>query len=335
MADPVQPHLVIVGSGFAGLNCARALRKAPIAITVIDRTNHHLFQPLLYQVATASLSPVDIATPIRAIFRHQKNVRVLLAEVTDIELAGKSVTMDGGDVLQWDYLLLATGATHSYFGHPEWEPHARGLKTLDDAIAIRNETLMAFEQGERATSDVDRTNDLSFAIVGGGPTGVELAGAIAEIAQHSLARDFDTIDPTQSQIHLIEAGPRLLATFPESLAKRAQRELESLGVRVRLNSLVTNIDATGITLADGERIEAHTRLWAAGVQASAMGTLAGLTTDRAGRIFVDPDLRVSGWPTVFAAGDQVTLTGPNGKPYPGVAQVAIQGVVALVAEDPV
>jgi NADH dehydrogenase len=324
MPENVQPHVLVIGAGFAGLYTVRALSKSPVSITLIDRTNHHLFQPLLYQVATASLSPADIAAPIRSVLRRQKNVHVLLAEVADIDLNAKIVTLDDGEVVHWDYLVLATGSTHSYFGHPEWEANARGLKTLDDAIAIRNEVLLAFEAAERTLIEEDRSRHLGFVIVGGGPTGVELAGSIAEIARYSLARDFDTIDPTEASIQLVEAAPRILMSFSESLAKDAQQELEKLGVRVRLGSLVTEIDEQGVTLADGERIEASTLLWAAGVQASPIGKLAGVETDRVGRIAVQPDLQVAGHPGVYVAGDLAVLNGPNGKPYPGVAQVAIQ-----------
>jgi NADH dehydrogenase len=324
MPEDKQPRLVVLGAGFAGLYTVRSLKHAPISITLIDRTNHHLFQPLLYQVATASLSPADIAAPIRSVVRRQKNVRVLLAEVTDLNLEAKTVALDHGEVIQWDYLVLATGSTHSYFGHPEWEKLARGLKTLDDAIAIRNEVLLAFEAAERATSEEERSRHLSFVIVGGGPTGVELAGAIGEIAKFSLAKEFDTIDPRQARIQLLEGGPRILLAFPESLAKKASRELETLGVRVRVESLVTQLDETGVTLANGERIDASTLLWAAGVQASPIGKLTGLETDRVGRIPVQPDLRVTGHENVFVAGDLAVLNGPDRKPYPGVAQVAIQ-----------
>ena len=324
MPEDVQPHVVVIGAGFAGLNVVRELAKAPVSITLIDRTNHHLFQPLLYQVATASLSPADIAAPIRAVLRRQKNVRVLLAEAAGIDPEAKAVTLDDGEVLRWDYLVLATGSTHSYFGHPEWETNARGLKTLNDAIAIRNDVLLAFEAAERSRTDEDRTRNLGFVIVGGGPTGVELAGAIAEIARYSLAQDFDTIDPTQASIQLVEGAPRILTAFPESLAKKAQHELEQLGVKVRLHSMVTEIDDQGVTLAGGERIEASTLLWAAGVQASSIGKLAGLQTDRVGRVEVQTDLRVAGHPGIFVAGDLAVLNGPKGTPYPGVAQVAIQ-----------
>jgi len=318
------PHVVVVGGGFAGLNATRALRDAPVRITVVDQHNHHLFQPLLYQVATASLSPADIAAPIRSVLRRQENVRVLLDRVTGIDPETRTVQLDASPPLEWDYLVLATGSTHSYFGHPEWEQYARGLKDLDDAVAIRNEVLTAFEVAERAVSDEERRRLLTFVIIGGGPTGVELAGAIAEIARHSLAREFHAIDPGQAAIELIEGAPRLLMTFPESLATKAQETLEARGVKVRTNVMVTGIDATGVTLATGERIEAGTRLWAAGVAASDLGRRSGLPLDRVGRVLVGPDLTVAGRPDIFVAGDLAALNGPKGKQYPGVAQVAIQ-----------
>lgn len=323
MAETTQPRVVIVGGGFAGLNAAKQLRDAPVAVTVIDQRNHHVFQPLLYQVATASLSPADIASPIRAVLRKQDDVRVILAEVTGVDLEQRVVQM-GDDELGYDYLILAAGATHSYFGHDEWEPHAGGLKTLDDAVRMRNRILAAFEFAERAYSDEVRRRELTFAIVGGGPTGVELAGAIAEIARHSIARDFDAIDPAQARIILIEAGPRLLATFPDSLGKRARKDLERLGVEIRPDSLVTDIDAQGVTLAGGERIEAATILWAAGVQASPLGRELGVEVDRAGRVPVMPDLSLANHPEVFVAGDLAALNGKDGRQLPGVAQVAMQ-----------
>jgi NADH:ubiquinone reductase (H+-translocating) len=290
---------------------------------VIDRHNHHVFQPLLYQVATASLSPADIAAPIRAILRRQENLRVILAEVTGIDVDRRVVQM-GSDELPYDYLILAAGSTHSYFGHDNWQSNAGGLKTLDDAVRMRNRILTAFESAERVQSAEERRRDLTFAIVGGGPTGVELAGAIAEIARHSVARDFDQIDPTQARIILIESGPRLLATFPESLAARAQTDLERLGVEVQVSSMVTGIDADSVTLANGDRIEAATILWAAGVQASPLGKLLGVGVDRAGRVPVAPDLSLPDHPEVFVAGDLAALNGKYGRQLPGVAQVAMQ-----------
>jgi NADH dehydrogenase len=318
-----KPRVVIIGGGFAGLNAAKQLKGADVEVTVVDQHNHHVFQPLLYQVATASLSPADIAGPIRGILRTQENLRVVMAKVTGVDLDRRVVQM-GGDELAYDYLIVAAGAMHSYFGHDVWEPYAGGLKTLDDAVRMRNQILLGFEAAERAHSTDERQRDLSFAIVGGGPTGVELAGAIAEIARHSISRDFDNIDPRQARILLIEAGPRLLATFPESLSAHAQVDLERLGVEVRLNSMVTGIDERGLTLASGERIEAGTRLWAAGVQASQLGKALGVDLDRAGRVRVEPDLSIPGRPNVFVAGDLAALNGRDGKQLPGVAQVAMQ-----------
>jgi NADH:ubiquinone reductase (H+-translocating) len=323
VAESIRPHVVIVGGGFAGLNAAKQLSEAAVAVTVIDRHNHHVFQPLLYQVATASLSPADIAAPIRAILRRQENLRVILAEVTGIDVDRRVVQM-GSDELPYDYLILAAGSTHSYFGHDNWQSNAGGLKTLDDAVRMRNRILTAFESAERVQSAVERRRDLTFAIVGGGPTGVELAGAIAEIARHSVARDFDQIDPTQARIILIESGPRLLATFPESLAARAQTDLERLGVEVQVSSMVTGINADSVTLANGDRIEAATILWAAGVQASPLGKLLGVGVDRAGRVPVAPDLSLPDHPEVFVAGDLAALNGKDGRQLPGVAQVAMQ-----------
>jgi NADH dehydrogenase len=323
MSDPAKPHVVIVGGGFAGLNAAKALNEAPVSITVVDQHNHHVFQPLLYQVATASLSPADIAAPIRAILRRQKDLRVLLAEVTSVDLNQGIVHLEGDD-LAYDYLILAPGATHSYFGHEDWRRFAPGLKSLDDAVAMRNRILVAFEAAERARSEEERRRDLTFVIVGGGPTGVELAGAIAEIANHSIARDFDNIDPRQARIVLVEAGPRVLAAFPEKLSNHARADLERLGVEVRLGVMVTGVDDVGVDLASGERVEAGTVLWAAGVQASPLGRQLGVETDRAGRVVVQPDLSMPGHPNAFVAGDLAALSGPDGKQYPGVAQVAMQ-----------
>jgi NADH dehydrogenase len=250
-------------------------------------------------------------------------MRVLLGEVTGIDLAGRTVQLDH-EQLTYDYLILAAGSTHSYFGHDEWRSEAPGLKTLDDAVGMRNRILLAFEAAERAHSDDERRRDLTFVIVGGGPTGVELAGAIAEIANHSVARDFDSIDPTSARIVVVEGAARILATFPEKLADHARRDLERLGVEVREQVMVTGLDERGVVLANGQRIEARTRLWAAGVQASALGRALGVETDRAGRVVVQPDLSLAGHPEVFVAGDMAALNGPDGKQYPGVAQVAMQ-----------
>jgi len=319
------PHVVIVGAGFGGLNAARALKKAPVQVTVVDRRNHHLFQPLLYQVATASLSPADIASPVRGILRRQDNVRVLLAEVTGIDLERREIKMTGNgeQSLHYDYLILAAGARHSYFGHDEWEECAPGLKSLEDALEIRRRILLAFEEAERATSEAERDYLMTFVVVGGGPTGVELAGALGEISRYTLARDFDHIDPTWAKIYLLEAGPRILPMFPASLARRAMRDLNRLGVRVRTGAMVTGVDERGVLLGD-ERIPARTILWAAGVNASPLGKMLGVQLDRAGRVPVEQDLSLPGHPEVFVIGDMATLAGPDGKPYPGVAQVAIQ-----------
>jgi len=323
MAAASKPHVVIIGGGFAGLNAAKQLRDADVAVTIVDQHNHHTFQPLLYQVATASLSPADIAGPIRAILRRQTNLSVILAEVTGIDLARGVVHM-GTDELAYDYLIIAAGSTDSYFGHDEWEKYAGGLKTLDDAVRMRNQILLGFEAAERAHTDDERQRDMTFAIIGGGPTGVELAGAIAEISRHSISRDFDRIDPRQARIILIDAGPRLLAAYPESLSKHAQSDLERLGVEVRLNALVTSVDERGLTLKSGDRIEAATRLWAAGVQASPLGRAMAVEVDRAGRVLVNPDLSIPVHPNVFVAGDLAALNGKDGKQLPGVAQVAMQ-----------
>ncbi|MER3437696.1 MAG: FAD-dependent oxidoreductase, partial [Chloroflexota bacterium] len=325
MTATKRPHVVIIGAGFAGLKAARALNGAPVQVTVIDKRNHHLFQPLLYQVATASLSPADIASPIRAIVRRQDNIRVLLGEVTSIAVDQREVhlTGDGERVIPYDYLIVAAGARHSYFGHDEWEPFAPGLKSLEDALEIRRRILLAFEEAERATSEELRDQLMTFVVVGGGPTGVELAGALGEISRYTLARDFDTIDPTWAKIYLLEAGPRILPMFPESLARKAVTYLSRLGVRVRTGALVTGVDNEGVWLGE-ERIRAHTVLWAAGVTASPLGKSLGVSLDRAGRVPVEQDLSLPGHPEIFVAGDLATLNGPDGKPYPGVAQVAIQ-----------
>ncbi|MEA2582967.1 MAG: hypothetical protein QOF33_1052, partial [Thermomicrobiales bacterium] len=316
------PHVVIIGGGFGGLNAARAFDGALVRVTIVDRRNHHLFQPLLYQVATASLSPADIASPIRAILRKQENARVLLAEATAIDLARKEVVLDD-ERLSYDYLIVAAGARHSYFGHDEWEERAPGLKSLEDALEIRRRILLAFEDAERATDETERDRLMTFVVVGGGPTGVELAGALGEISRHTLARDFERIDQTWAKIYLLEAGPRILPMFPEKLARKAVMDLNRLGVRVRPGALVTQIDEEGVWLGD-ERIRACTVLWAAGVLASPLARTLGVPLDRAGRVPVEPDLSITGHPEVFVVGDLASLTGADGKPLPGVAQVAIQ-----------
>ncbi|MGQ0800565.1 MAG: NAD(P)/FAD-dependent oxidoreductase [Pseudomarimonas sp.] len=317
-----RPHLVIVGGGFAGLWTARALARAPVRITLLDRCNHHLFQPLLYQVATAGLSAPDIAAPLRHILRKQANATVLLGEAVDIDKVGRRVLLARGEPLAYDMLLLATGAGHSYFGNDQWAEHAPGLKTLDDAFAIRRQILTAFERAEAEPDPALRAAWLTFVIVGGGPTGVELAGTLAEIARHTLRREFRRIDPGQARVILAEAGPRILASFPESLSAAARRQLTGLGVEVLTGKAITSIDAEGVSLGE-QRLAARTVLWAAGVAASPLGKALGVTLDRAGRVPVQPDLSVAGHPEIFVAGDLATLT-QDGRPVPGVAPAAKQ-----------
>jgi len=319
MADP---RIVIVGGGFGGLYAARALRHAQARVTVVDRRNHHVFQPLLYQVAMSALSPGDIASPIRWILRRQANAEVLLADVVRVDTAAKQLQLADG-LLAYDYLIVAAGATHAYFGHEQWRSLAPGLKSLEDALEIRRRVLLAFERAEREVSDARRRALLTFVIVGGGPTGVEMAGALAEIAHQSLARDFRHIDPKSARIVMIEAGPAVLATFPEPLRASARKELERLGVEVRTGQAVTQV-GPGFVEVGAERIDAETVMWAAGVAASPVGATLGAPLDRAGRVRVQPDLTIPGHPEVFVIGDLASLDGPNGKPYPGVAQVAIQ-----------
>ncbi len=322
MSHLERPHVVIVGGGFAGLWTARALAGDPVRITLIDRQNHHLFQPLLYQVATAGLSAPDIAAPLRHILRRQANVEVRLAEVTDVDTAARRVRLGTDDFLAFDYLLLATGATHAYFGHEEWAPHAPGLKTLDDALRLRRQLLLAFERAESEVDVLRRDAWLSFAIVGGGPTGVELAGTLAEIARHTLKNEFRNIDPSQARIRLIEAGPRILPSFPADLSMAAQRQLERLGVEVSTGSPVTDIDEMGYRVGD-EFVASHTVVWAAGVAASPLARTLGVPLDRAGKVRVSPDLSVPGHPDIFVAGDLAAFE-QNGSPVPGVAPAAKQ-----------
>lgn len=316
------PHVVVVGGGFGGLWAARALRDAPVRITLVDRGNHHLFQPLLYQVATAGLSAPNIAAPLRHILRKQKNVTVLLGEVEGIAPDAKQVRLVDGRTLDYDHLLLASGATHAYFGHDDWAAHAPGLKTLDDALEIRRRILTAFERAEAEDDAAKREAWLTFAIVGGGPTGVELAGTLAEIARHTLHGEFRRADPRKARVLLLEAGPRVLASFPESLSEKARTQLQKLGVEVRTGVPVAAIDGEGVKLGE-ERIAAHTVLWAAGVAASPLARDLGVPLDRAGRVIVQPDLSVPGHPEIFVAGDLASLQ-YNGKPVPGVAPAAKQ-----------
>ena len=315
--------VLIIGGGFVGLNAAKGLGNAPdVEVTVVDRTNHHLFQPLLYQVAMAGLSPADIAAPIRSMLARYRNITVLHGEVTAIDLATKTVTADFGE-LTYDYLILACGARHSYFGHDEWEEFAPGLKNLEQATEIRRRVLSAYEEAERTKSPEDRKRLLTFVVVGGGPTGVELAGAIGEMSRFTLAKDFRNINAALARVMLIEAGPRILPQFSEELAARATRDLEHLGVQVWTNSAVTKIDAQGVEIR-GERIDAATVLWAAGVKASSLGAAAGMEVDRQGRVLVEPDLSVKGHPNVFVAGDQSSFLHQTGQPLPGTAPVAMQ-----------
>ncbi|WBX94458.1 NAD(P)/FAD-dependent oxidoreductase [Pseudoxanthomonas mexicana] len=315
-------HFVIVGGGFAGLWATRALASAPVRITLIDRHNHHLFQPLLYQVATAGLSAPDIAAPLRHILRKQANVEVRLAEVAAIAPQEKHVVLADGTTIAYDALLLATGATHAYFGHDEWARHAPGLKTLDDALQLRRHLLLAFERAEAETDPGKRAAWLSFAIVGGGPTGVELAGTLAEIARHTLKNEFRRIDPSQARVRLVEAGPRVLASFPDTLSEKARRQLERLGVEVVTGTPVSDITDEGYRLGE-TFIPAKTVVWAAGVAASPLARTLGVSLDRAGRVPVQPDLTVAGHPDIFVAGDLAAVTS-DGRPVPGVAPAAKQ-----------
>jgi len=317
------PHLVIVGGGFAGLWATRALASERIRITLIDRRNHHLFQPLLYQVATAGLSAPDIAAPLRHILGQQRNVEVRLGEVSRIDKAARSVHLADGTSMAYDSLLLASGATHAYFGHDEWAKDAPGLKTLDDAIALRRKLLLAFERAEAEPDPEKKAAWLSFAVVGGGPTGVELAGTLAEIARHTLRNEFRHIDPASAKVRLVEAGPRVLSTFPDVLSLKARRQLEKLGVEVLTGTPVTSIDSLGFQLGD-QFVPARTVVWAAGVAASPLGATLDVPLDRAGRVQVQPDLTLPGHPEVFVAGDLAALTQADGRPVPGVAPAAKQ-----------
>jgi NADH:ubiquinone reductase (H+-translocating) len=319
-ADRV-PHVVILGGGFGGLYAARALRRAPVTVTVIDKRNHHLFQPLLYQVATAALNPSDIAVPIRRILRRQRNTSIVLAEAEAIDVKRRRVILVDG-VVEYDFLIVATGVTHSYFGHDTWSRHAPGLKTIEDALEIRRRILLAFEAAEREDDPDKRRGWLTFVVIGGGPTGVELAGALGEIARHVLKRDFRRIDPTTARILLVEAGPRILPSFSHELSNKAAETLGHLGVEVAMSSPVTGVDERGI-LIGGARIEARTVVWAAGVAAPPLTRSLGLPLDRVGRVLVGPDLTVSGQPEVFVIGDLAALE-QDGRPLPGVAPVAIQ-----------
>ena len=322
-SNSVDPQVLILGSGFGGLEAGKVLRGKPVGVTILDRHNYHLFQPLLYQVATATLSPGDIASPIRWIFRRAANVRVLLGEATAIDTANRRVQLADGATLDYDFLIVATGASHTYFGHDDWGQHAPGLKTLEDALHIRRRILLAFERAERESDPARRQELLTFVLVGGGPTGVELAGTLAEIARHTLRREFRSIDPSQARIILVEAGPTILSSFPERLRDAARASLRRLRVEVREGTAVTGVDASGVALG-AERISAKTVLWTAGVAASPLARSLGAPLDRAGRVLVQPDLSVPGHPEVFVVGDAASYSDDHGKPLPGVAQVAMQ-----------
>jgi NADH dehydrogenase len=321
-----RPRVVIIGGGFGGLYAARALRDAPVDVTLIDRTNHHVFQPLLYQVATATLSPTDICAPIRWLLRRQRNTDILLAAVARIEPDARRVVCEDGRTLDYDFLIVASGARHSYFGHPEWETLAPGLKSIEDAIELRRRWLLAFERAEAATNEADRVAEMTFVIIGGGATGVELAGMLPTIAKHALPQDFRHIDTRTARIILLEGGQRILPAFPEDLSARARQDLEALGVEVRTNTIVTNV-GDGFVEIGAERIEARTILWAAGNAASPLGAQLGAPVDRQGRVQVNPDLSVPGRPEVFVIGDLAQLF-TNGKPVPGVAPAAMQSGTA-------
>jgi len=312
-----RPRVVIIGGGFAGLNAAKSLKGQAVEITIIDRRNFHLFQPLLYQVAAAALNPSEIAYPIRSVFRRQGNVRrVLMAEVVGIDREKRRVSLHDGSEVSYDYLVIAAGATHSYFGNEAWAETAPGLKSLEDALTIRRRVLEAFEEAEK---DPDDASWLTFVVVGAGPTGVELAGALMEIAIHAMGREFRAVDPGSARVYLVEGADRVLPPYPASLSASAQRQLESLGVTVVTGDVVSHLEPDGVTLASGERIGSRTVIWAAGVSASSLGGLVTDQLDRAGRVIVEPDLAIAGAPEVFVAGDLAAVEG-----VPGVAPAAIQ-----------
>ena len=334
MTSQMTPRVVIVGAGFGGLNAAQSLAKAPVQITVIDRKNHHTFQPLLYQVATAGLSPGEIAAPIRSILRGNKNVEVLMGEVTGFDLERRLV-LTAENSVPYDYLIVAAGARHSYFGHEDWETLAPGLKTIEDALEIRRRVLLAFELAERQTSAGEAETPLNFLVVGGGPTGVELAGTLAEISRHALAHEFRSIDPARTHILLIEGGPRLLSSYSEDLSRSAEEQLRQLGVEVRTSTTVTKVEPGAVDIGD-TRVTATVVLWAAGVAASPLGRKLGVQVDRAGRVPVSPDLSLPGHPEIFVIGDLAEAKDEHGKMLPGVAPVAIQQgrfVAKLIREE--
>jgi NADH:ubiquinone reductase (H+-translocating) len=317
------PHVVVLGAGFGGLTFCRHFTHPAARITLVDRTNHHLFQPLLYQVATAGLSAPEIAQPIRSILSDRRNVTVLLDPVTDLDLAQRRVVL-ASKTLSYDYLVLGLGGRNNYFGHPEWESHAPGLKTLADALRIRNQVLLAFEKAENTTDAAERARLMTLVVIGGGPTGVELAGAFAELARHVLKRDFRHIDPAQAKIILIEGSPRVLSGFPGDLSQNTARQLRQLGVQLRTSAPVKNIRRGEVQLDAGETIHAENIIWAAGVSASPLTEKLGVELDRAGRVKVNPDLSLPGHPEVFAIGDMAFLLQENGQPVPGVSPAAMQ-----------
>jgi NADH dehydrogenase len=318
-----KPHVLIIGGGFAGLYAARALKRTPVRVTLVDRRNHHLFQPMLYQVATAALNPSDIAAPIRSVLRDQPDTEVLLGDVESIDLVNRRVVLTDGADSTYDYLIIATGARHSYFGHDEWERFAPGLKSIEDALTIRQRVLLAFEKAEREADPVRRHALLTFVIVGGGPTGVEMAGAVAELRRYALRRDFRRIDPREATVLLLEGGQRLLTSYPQSLSDRAKRDLRRLGVEVRTETLVTNI-RPGSVQAAGWTIPTQTVIWAAGNVASPVLRTLGTPLDNAGRAIVEPDCTIPGHPEIFVLGDAALFNHQEGGPLPGISPVAIQ-----------
>jgi NADH dehydrogenase len=322
MATKPAPRVVVIGAGFGGLYAALHLAKERVQLTIIDRKNHHTFQPLLYQVATAGLSPAEIAAPIRGIFRGYDNVTVLLDEAMSFDLE-RRVVQTSEQEIPYDYLIVAAGATHAYFGHDEWEPLAPGLKTIEDALEIRRRVLLAFEIAERQAVAHESTEPLNFVVVGAGPTGAELAGTLGEICRHVLSNEFRSIDPSRARILLLEGGPRVLPSYPDDLSRSAERQLRRLGVEVRTNAMVTGVEPGAVMVGDA-RIIAPVILWCAGVAASPLGRKLGVPTDRNGRVLVEPDLSIPGHPEVFVLGDLATLKGPDGNPLPGLAAVALQ-----------
>ncbi len=320
------PHVVIVGGGFGGLHAARTLSGQPVRVTIIDRRNHFLFQPLLYQVAMGQLEPADIAQPIRRLVKKQRNARVLQAEVDAIDAGARQLELSDGTTLAYDYLVVATGSSHNYFGSDHFAPFAPGMKTIEDALEIRRRVFSAFEAAERATDPEERQALLTFVVIGAGPTGVELTGALAEITKQTLTNEFKSIDPSHAKVYLVEGLDRVLPPFPEELSRSAQASLDKLGVQTKLKGFATNIDATGITIGKdpGEFIPARTIIWSAGVKASPLAGSLGVELDRPGRVVVQPDLSVPGHPEIFIVGDLAAAKNPDGKPVPGVAPAAMQ-----------